>query len=462
MNGHSLPRFKTIGIHFAPDADTIMAIALLCEWYPEIFGCPVKFFPAQQMTRAKWEELKSQGILFVDVSGQGIFDHHGQGNGNGGKSAAQLIANWLGLEEPWLKPILDWTNSQDREGTNFNIRVQNGGQGMPAHHLLLTSVIRGSSHVRFNPVTSKATLKQQANAFWHLVNFCRLTIRQMKRCQGQPLKLTPAGIELAQWGLVITVAQYLLTAPPRFFSDFNKALDKINEQISKLAEKGDTEKFDCRQEPGCEPLIQIMSRVNELRSDNPLALNFTLLAAAEELACRQKWSYQFKLMYMAEVWQNVLSLHCDWLNAQRDLRNGNAEKKLYRKRCGNWQVVSITSDASQIAKAARYQNDKYPKADVVITFRSTGHCQITCRSNDGQLISKMEEIAFQLRKAETKRRGRSEPEANFWAKNRLVANWYFADFGGVFNGTLTNPTIPPTKLSGIEIFNIVCKTLKED
>lgn len=74
-------------------------------------------------------EMEAQGFLPIGIGG-GPFDDHREGGKIDGKSAAQLVAEELGIleEYPVLKAALAWVNQADTEG--------NGGIGSVAFTLL--------------------------------------------------------------------------------------------------------------------------------------------------------------------------------------------------------------------------------------------------------------------------------------------------------------------------------------
>jgi hypothetical protein len=101
---------------------------------------------------------------------------------------------------------------------------------------------------------------------------------------------------------------------------------------------------------------------------------------------------------------------------------------------------------------------------VILQRQTNGHNQITFnkKSEIRELIYRIaEEIVARLRKAEAKKKRVFIPPSQLTTDySSVVAEWYFhtptpGEVGGIFNGSLTAPNIPPSKLSKEEIIKII-------
>lgn len=458
----SLRKAKGIGVHYAPDADAIFSVALIVGRYPHLQNRFVKFLPAGVYSRYQLKQLEKQGLALIDVGGEQTGrDHHGAKKTK--EAAIEMVAKELGLfGDPRLQPLINYVAGNDKDGTNY--RLLNGAA---ADDLLFNNVIRASSQVRFNPMKEKISLEDRQQEFWRLVEIAELIISRFLRGENDAVSEADA-VKLIQHSFFMAVAKSLSVSQPRYFSGFLKTAEFINRHAN-LDNDDDVDRFDFLLQPAfahhCKLLENLTSQNITVKqdgknigslADNPLVENLSLIGVAKELLA-DEMPYEHKLAILRNVWLSLIDKQADWLKAMGEMRNGAVK---IRRDVRGWQVVMVESDCSQIMQATRYQQKNYHQqvADVSIAIRSTGHVQVTC-SKDMKLRAKMINAGILLRQMEVLKGEFTTPPKDLCVINTLKARWYVADFGGLFNGSLTNPEVVPTQLTPEEIFIIVCEAI---
>ena len=147
------------------------------------------------------------------------------------------------------------------------------------------------------------------------------------------------------------------------------------------------------------------------------------------------------------------------------------------------RTLLVKSDCVKVAAAARRQ-----RFDLVIAVRSNGHCQVFSSNmwrDKGEVKFKLDfgAVAHQLRILEAKfAQPRQRLEGGDWTGpgyvyyqngrpdnlNAPACPWYLAEFrSGLFNGSLSAPDVPPTRIHPTHILQAVtailpkCRPLKQ-
>jgi len=462
----TLEKANGVIVHCAPDLDAVMAVALLGIHYPNLLEGSICFVPSGIFDSKRWSEVIAAGMIPVDVGGTSQdwphFDHHGDVSAKG--SATRLVAKHLAWEnEDWIQPLLKWVDSQDRAGTNFRLAVPAaGGRYIPADHFLFTDIIRGSSNVRFSPFNSKVTMESRAKAFCRLVAMAQLIIRQF-RWVGKPTKYESSqeAQQLVKQGLLMALAKDLELDQPfelRPGADFRSELGRLSE----LAYDGDRLELA--------KTLAVAKLVNTIRSpinlsvragkngleSQPLALNFTLLAIAEQALQMDSFSHSYKMELIREAWLNNLAMAADFLEALNSFRKLEAMKD--QREVPGVGLVEWSDDGCYHARRVSGFNRPGQSPAVSLIRNPTGHWQIFINLQNGAkpvIVERMQEVAIALQQAEPG----GQADGPFGGPGRLINGWYFSEFGGLFNGTLTNPFVPASQIPPENVFEIVCQNL---
>jgi hypothetical protein len=453
---------KGIVTHFAPDADAVLATALLLlatdrnrsrQLRNNIILVPSGPLPKEYQHPEDW--------IIIDVGGASVspFDHHGL---DGDKvSSMELMARHLGWDQkPWLRPLLDWLNRQDQQGINLRIQGKNGAQEFSAEDLLITAVMRGASNIRWSPF--KVSMAEQIMSFRQLILLAQFMIRHFQRVEGNGFTPSAEATRLLQYSLAQAIAQdsHLLMPELEEFVSLADCINQLNRQMNDGEESG--EAFDFFTQPGSMDCLRLVASPDLLvkeqyPGDRELARNISLIGIAQELERDRNLPGPRKVKILADAWQSILAIKADWLLAKNEVKNG----KVVRHQIGKRLVAMVRSDCYASSKALRNCCNGNPqKADVQIIIFSTGHVRITCNNRDSELQRKMPKVAYLIRREEAKARKTNLPTARLRAVNELVLDWHLTDFGGLFNGTLTNPVVEPTKLTPERIFQLVCEGLR--
>jgi len=133
------------------------------------------------------------------------------------------------------------------------------------------------------------------------------------------------------------------------------------------------------------------------------------------------------------------------------------------------RILLVHSDSRKVAAAARWK-----RFDVVITVRSNGHVQVFSsnmwkgRGDELKFRFDFRELAKALRILEANfAQPRQRLERGDWTKsgyvyylNGTACPWYLAEFlAGLFNGSLSSPDVPPTRIHPFRILRVVVETL---
>ena len=442
--------------HFAPDADAVLATALLLLATNRLRQLQnnVILVPSGQLPK---EYQHPEDWIIIDVGGASIspFDHHGQ---SGEKiSSMELVARHFGLDkEIWLRPLLDWLNRQDQHGINIQSKVG----AFSAEDLLITSVIRGANNIRYSPF--KVTMAEQLKSFRRLILLAQFMLRHFQRIEVNGFTPSAEAIRLLQYSLAQAIAQdsQLLMPELEEFVSLADCINQLNRQMNDGEESG--EAFDFFTQPGSMDCLRLVASPDLLvkeqyPGDRELAYNISLLAIAQELERDKNLPGPLKVKILADAWKSILAIKSDWLLSKNEVKNGG----VLRHQAGKWLVAMVKSDCYGAAKALRSCCDANPKkADVQIIVSSTGHIRITCNNRDKILIQRMPEAACLIRREEAKARKTNLSTARLRAVNELVLDWHLTEFGQVSNGTLTNPSVKRTGLLSERIFQLVCQALQ--
>lgn len=464
---------KGIATHPAPDFDGVMTSALVAYRYPKLYRCPLIFIPAGTLSSQEVEKYERKGIALFDVGGFLTgYDHHGSGKE---VSSCRLVARSIGLANKRLEPLLAYIDENDRQGVNYRLKIVKNGREVAADDFLLTSIIRASSQVRYNPFKEDVTHQERVAAFWRLVRLARIVINRVANTDNSRATLSKVAGDLLQLSLCQAIAKQLGVPQPKFIDGFNNTLNFINRTAARQFDEQDEEQgYKCQEDPVFKDLIELMEKFppelhsyenGKLIKDDStkrFVINLTILGIAQELvgdALVKPWE---KLIILKDGWLSLIARKSDWLLAVSHLKNSGVLK---RQDVRGWHVVSVESNCSQIGPASRLldpEREVNPqKAAVTIAKRSTGHVQITCRPQTG-LKRKIKKAGILLREAEVRKQGMEIPREQLLSEGNLVANWYIAESGAVLNGSLTNPLIEPTSLTLEEIHQIVCLALSQE
>lgn len=454
---------RSIATHFTPDLDAAMSRALAETRYPRLISLPTIFLPAGDLTKDQVRSHEEQGTVFLDVGGPNTGrDHHSSGKRI---SAARIIANEVGLNHREFAGLLDFIDGNDQQGANFRYFIKNGGGTLPANDLVINCLIRGASHVRYNPLNPKVSLQEQGESYRRLARLCRLIINRVGSAD-QGASFSSEARILLQHSLTRAIAKSLDLVQPNGFDGFENTLDFLNRLNGR---KWEDRGYRCQEDPnfnafikmmGVTPLKLIIQSGNKGRINDPktlwLAESLTLLGIAQQLIVENQIPQRVKLVILRDCWLNLFAYQTDWLKALGDLKNGGIK---YASEIKGWQVVAIESDCSRIGQASRHVCAENPvKHNVIIVRRSNGQVQITCQPQL-HLVPKVKQAIVNLRKKEAAIRGLDIPAEELAAEEELVAGWYIPHFGGGLNGSLTNPTVESTRLDLKTIYQTVCLAL---
>ena len=460
-----LPKAKQVATHFAPDGDGVFATAMAGTRYRHIPMLPAIFLPAGDLSLEEVKRHESAGTVFFDVGGElAGRDHHG---GKEKISATRLVAREIGLTDVRLRSLLDFVDANDQSGKNFRFQIANGSEVHEAGDLLVNSIIRGASNVRFSPFKQTITNEQRVKSFQRLVRLATLVIHRLGMADRGASFSHDARV-LLQHSLVQAIARTLELPEPQRFDNFQSLLRYIDRlHVRKYGEEA--RDYSCREDLMFSPYIQMMS-VEPLKliildgnkqpvtnpDDRWLAESLTLFGISQQLVVEEKIPLPIKLAILKDCWLNLFAYQADWLLALSDLANGGVQ---YNQEVKGWRVMAIASDCARIGPASRHKCQQNPfKASVTIAIRPSGHVQITCVPQR-HLVAKIKAAGVELRRAEAAKRGLTVTSAELQLEEKLSVFWYTAPFGGLFNGSLTQPLVEPTKLSLSEIFQIVCQAL---
>ncbi|MFA6322913.1 MAG: hypothetical protein WCX71_05625, partial [Candidatus Buchananbacteria bacterium] len=207
--------------------------------------------------------------------------------------------------------------------------------------------------------------------------------------------------------------------------------------------------------------------------DRVFSLEEIKLGVAEFAPERAPW-------FNDEARKAILALVWDWKQALDDVKGAEEAKKTFFWKSNEGlpgllgrtvRVLELRSDAFSAAKASRYRH-----YDLVVVHRSNGHCQVFCgtmfqlkSATDKTVIGKwrvdLDQVARRLRLLESRftvPRKFLECEGNdvSWTQSGFcyyqnlekasampACPWYLPEFRtAVFNGSLSSPNVPPTKI----------------
>lgn len=449
---------KKIVVHYCPDLDVFMALALIFlfgdRYFTLLDDTPVQFVPAGELPQSLVEDclgkafiesllqelaaenlpqkqfqdewnrrvgaaMLKAGVLVIDT-GFGLFDHH---QSQDKKCATDLVAEYIEVDQnPWLMPVLDFVRGQDLKGEN--IPFKNGEE-----IILLTSIIRGL-HISYEACNE---LEHLETCFWFLTKVLEAVIMTAKNCE--------------DFSADISALHLLKTDKREDSSDIKSGgriffLEDAYRQYNEACGKGDTKLSRFMAEHGC-------------FSGAPAQAMFTLygvfyglpLVMSEEAAAKFLTAIFLALDKYDEDGKLAVA---DWqsLYTARVVRFKSQDNKTVTM-CG------ISSPAYSAGKAARYAlGNAYHKSQLVFCFRPNGQTQITCPDN----IWWRRRLYFAgvtLRMAELIKRDEQFVPADVdMIRDCLkVPEWYVDTI--ITNGSWINPEAPRTALNRAQIMRLV-------
>lgn len=119
---------------------------------------------------------------------------------------------------------------------------------------------------------------------------------------------------------------------------------------------------------------------------------------------------------------------------------------------GAYEVAFIESDNDQMNRAVRHGA---PEASIMVQRKSNGHTMIFDQHHRGGHRMPMRPIIKRIREAEWKAKGRTKPlPLNLLISQGTttsVPEWHLFEGNDIFNGTVTAPNKPKTRLTGHQV-----------
>ncbi|MBU1036539.1 hypothetical protein KKF32_00710 [Patescibacteria group bacterium] len=457
---------EEIVVHYSPDLDVLLAIALIILFGKKVFRGFDGKLPKVTFVGAGNSVEAKPNVLVLDTGGvfdpeKLLLDHHGI---SGSVCTLDIIAKMIGMENhPKLQLLLKVIREHDLSGKDvYPVSVQDHAVNAI---LSIKTVVdgffsRGARRGELNGATDSQDM------FWLLVRLMMAVIKAVMnfdqfKADGEWRKELERTYAVFLWKRHIgSMKNFPATLPfLRIIEVMDKELRrKTSGDLTLAGETRDSKIF--RLLTGQVPLFQ---QNGQWQAE-----------AALFSVCGIAFGMQFtgldfnqRLSTLGECLAQLDSMDFDWIEACSHFADLNSSLLFGVVNNGRrflTRVAAIRSNCISASRAVRYSSNQLNlRAGIVVCFRTYGQIQISVLKNK-LLQELLYKIGLTLRIAECIVQFRSYSLADIKdvGMNWLVPQWFIAGYEDfltqaslVSNGTLKNQDAPPTKLTMATILMLI-------